>query len=110
MRVVLHPEARRELHALPIAEQDAIRSVIDKLTTATMLGMPHTSHVQGSRTGLRELRPRGGRSRWRALYRRIGQRFVLLAIAPEAGLDRHGFSRGVRTAERRLLDIEEAMA
>ena len=35
------------------------------------LGAPHTSQVKGSQAGIRELRPRSGRSPWRALYRRV---------------------------------------
>jgi hypothetical protein len=36
------------------------------------LPYPHSSAVQGA-DRLRELRPRGGRSPWRALYRQIGE-------------------------------------
>jgi hypothetical protein len=34
-------------------------------------------------TGLRELRPKQGRSDWRAVYRRFGSTYVILAV------DRH---------------------
>ncbi len=37
-----------------------------------LLGYPHTSAVRGAE-GLRELRPRAGRSAWRALYRQVGE-------------------------------------
>lgn len=48
-----------------------------------MLGFHHTSAVQGF-AGLRELRPRAGRSPWRAMYQRVGDVFVIAAIGPEA--------------------------
>lgn len=68
------------------------------------LGAPHTSQVKG--TTLRELRPRQGRSPWRALYRRIGENMVVAAVAPEAEVNRRGFERAVRHAEARLARIE----
>ena len=51
---------------------------------------------------LRELRPRGGRSPWRALYERHGSAFVIAAVAPEAEVNSRGFDRAVRLARRRL--------
>jgi DNA-binding XRE family transcriptional regulator len=47
------------------------------------LPYPHSSAVKGA-DRLRELRPRGGRSPWRAFYRQIGEEFVVAAIGPEA--------------------------
>jgi hypothetical protein len=63
------------------------------------------------RGGVRELRPRGGRSPWRPLYRRIGDVFVVLAVGPEAQNDRRGFDRAVSAAEERLGELlrEEGM-
>ena len=69
------------------------------------LGWPHTSQVKGSRAGIRELRPRAGRSPWRVLYRRVAGAMVMLAVGPEAEHDR-GFDRAVRRAEERLKEIE----
>jgi len=69
------------------------------------LGAPHTSQVKGST--VRELRPRGGRSPWRALYRRMGDRMVVLAISPEAQVNRRGFDRAVRKAEERATKVKE---
>ena len=66
----------------------------------------HTSAVQGF-TGLRELRPRAGRSPWRALYRRMSDVFVLAAVGPEAQSDQRGFARAARQAVARLAEIEE---
>ena len=47
------------------------------------------------------------RSPWRALYRRLGDGLVVLAIGPEAQHDKRGFDRAVRLAEDRLKEIEE---
>lgn len=69
------------------------------------LGFPHSSAVQGA-DRLRELRPRAGRSPWRAFYRRIGGDIVIAAIGPEATVDRRAFGRAVRAAEDRLAAFE----
>ncbi len=62
---------------------------------------------QGS--GLRELRPRRGRSRWRPIYRRAGEGlFAILAIGPEAEIDKAGYARAVRLAKQRLKRLEKA--
>jgi hypothetical protein len=66
------------------------------------LPFPHQSSVRGAGEGLRELRPRGGRSPWRAIYRREGDAFWIGAVGPEAEADPHGFDRAVRAARRRL--------
>lgn len=65
---------------------------------------PHSSAVQGAER-LRELRPRGGRSPWRALYGQIGDEFV---IAPEAEIDKRRFAAACRRAEARLAELENA--
>ncbi|MBA2277797.1 MAG: type II toxin-antitoxin system RelE/ParE family toxin [Chloroflexia bacterium] len=67
------------------------------------LGYPHSSNVRG--TSLRELRPRAGRSPWRAFYQRVGDRIVLAAIGPEALHDPRGFRRAIGTALARLDSI-----
>ena len=67
---------------------------------------PHQSDVRGGR-GLRELRPRAGRSRVRALYGRLGDAFVIVAVAPEALVDRRRFDRAVGVAAQRLAEVEE---
>ncbi len=78
-----HPAAQAEEGALPPSEQLAMTNVVMKLRTlGPMLPFPHQSAVRG--TNLRELRPRSGRSAWRALYRRVGDVFVIGAISPEA--------------------------
>jgi hypothetical protein len=69
------------------------------------LPYPHTSAVAGA-DRLRELRPRGGRSPWRALYRQVGDEFVVAAIAPEAAVDPPRFAAACRLAEARLAKLE----
>lgn len=100
-------EARREFHALPPAEREAMRNAIGKLEQAgENLAYLHSSRVRGA-ANLRELRPRAGRSPWRGFYRRIGAEMVIGAFGPEAQADPRGFARAVRAAEERL-DAEEA--
>ncbi len=71
------------------------------------LPFPHQSAVRGA-GDLRELRPRAGRSGWRAFYRRIGNVFVIVAVGPEADADRRGFEGAVGAASARLQNIETA--
>ena len=79
---------------------------VEKLDALGMrLPFPHQSDVRGAQN-LRELRPRSGRSPWRAFYRRIGEVLVIAAVGPEAAVDRRGFDRAVRRAERRLDALE----
>ncbi len=106
MRVQVIPEADAELHALPLNERKAMLNALNKLRDMTdRLSYPHSSPVQGTR--LRELRPRAGRSPWRALYQRIGDRIVVAAICPEATQDSRGFARGIATASVRLDQYKE---
>jgi hypothetical protein len=105
--VVYLPEAQRERDALPSKERVALYNAVTKLeAVGPTLGFPHTSAVQGA-SHLRELRPRAGRSPWRGLYRLVGERFVMAAVAPEAQHDPKGFKRACGTAERRLNELEE---
>jgi hypothetical protein len=101
-----HPRALAEMRAIrDRKERVAIRHAIEKLEVdGPNLRNPHQSAVMGEEGfGLRELRPRRGRSRWRPLYRRVGARlFVILAVVPESEVDSAGYKRGVRTAQRRL--------
>jgi len=77
---------------------------VDKLVAlGPTLPFPHQSSVQGV-ADLRELRPRAGRSRWRAFYRRIGDVFVVAAVGPEIIMARWASTAdengaGVRSAE-----------
>lgn len=72
------------------------------------LQRPHSSAVQGTAgKGLRELRPRAGRSRWRPIYRRVTpDTFVILAVGPEAQIDRSGFDAAVDRAAKRFADLD----
>ena len=105
--VGLLPEAEEELEALPIAEEVAMRTVMAKLEAlGSRLPFPHQSAVQGAT--VRELRPRSGRSPWRAFYRRTGaEHFLVGSIGPEAKVNPKGFKRAVRMAEQRLTKQEE---
>jgi hypothetical protein len=59
-------------------------------------------------SGLRELRPRRGRSRWRPIYRRMDERlFAILSVGPEAEIDKDGYDRAVRIAKQRLERLEK---
>lgn len=80
-------------------------SAVEKLAAlGPQLRFPRTSAVRGS-PGLRELRPRAGRSAWRALYQQVGDALVIAAIAPEAVVDKRGFERACRSAASRLDEI-----
>jgi hypothetical protein len=105
--VVYSEGAEEELLRLPKLERAAVIRAVEKLETfGPQLGYPHTSAVRGH-VGLRELRPRGGRSPWRVLYRRVGQVFVLAAIGPEAVSDHRGFDQAAVRAQARLDALEE---
>jgi hypothetical protein len=102
MLVRFTTQARLEFQALPSAEKEAMRNAVGKLEQAgEMLAFPHSTRVRGT-ANLRELRPRAGRSAWRAFYRRIGDEIVVAAFGPEAQVDPRGFERATRAAEERL--------
>jgi hypothetical protein len=101
------PEAEQERAALPKPERAALINADAKLSAyGPQLGYPHTSAVRGA-VALRELRPRAGRSACRALYRQVGEVFVVAAVGPEAQSDPRGFSRAVRQAQERLAKVEQ---
>ena len=103
---VYHPDAEAERSKLPAKERTAIAHAVEKLEAlGPDLPYPHQSAVRGSKSGVRELRPRSGRSSWRPLYRRIGDVFVVLAVGPEAESDRRGFDKAVSAAEERLREV-----
>jgi hypothetical protein len=107
--VVYLPSAERERDGLPPGERNALYNAVLKLQAiGPALGYPHTSGIQGGAfSELRELRPRAGRSPWRGLYRMVGGRFVIAAIAPEAQHDPKGFRRACEAAAKRLSELEE---
>jgi len=105
--VVYLPEAEQERAALSKPERAALINADLKLGAyGPLLGYPHTSAVRGAE-GLRELRPRAGRSAYRALYRQVGRVFVVAAVGPEAQSDLRGFNRAVRRAQERMAKVEE---
>jgi hypothetical protein len=108
--VLWHPAADAERAAISnAAERAAIQHAREKLEAiGPRLGAPHSSAIKGEDgSGLRELRPRAGRSRWRPIYRRVGPGiFVILAVAPEAEIDGRGFDEKVRDAQRRFDELE----
>jgi hypothetical protein len=105
--VVYLPEAEQERAALPKSERAALINADAKLAAyGPFPGYPHTSAVRGAQ-GLREPRPRAGRSAWRALYRQAGEVLVVAAAGPQAQSDPRGFDRAVRQAQDRLAKVEE---
>ncbi len=106
-----HPQAVKEWEEIDdVGETAAILRVTEKLEVdGPALAYPHQSAVMGKGgSGLRELRPRRGSSRWRPIYRRIeGRLFAILAVGPEAGIDRPGYDRAVRAARQRLDRLEK---
>jgi hypothetical protein len=66
--------------------------------------LPEAGH---ERFGLPKADRAAGRSAWQALYRQVGEVFVVAAVGPEAQSDPRGFDRAVRRAQRRLADLEE---
>ena len=109
-----HPKAQQEQQAIDDAtERVAIAHAIEKLQVdGPALRSPHQSAVLGEEgSGLRELRPRRGRSRWRPIYRRMEKAlFAILSIGPEAEIDRAGYDRAVRNARQRLALLEKGKA
>jgi hypothetical protein len=103
MEVAYCPEAEEELAALPSGERVAILAAVEKLALlGDRLPAPHSSAIKGIGATLRELRPRGGRSRWRAFYRRSGDTMVSGSIGPEAKVNPAGFRRAVSAALDRI--------
>jgi hypothetical protein len=103
---LLVDEAVREIASLEAREREAMENAMKKLQAlGPQLGYPHSSALRGAEN-LRQLRPRAGRSPWRASYRRIGDAFVIGAIGPEAAVDRRGFEKAVAAAGARLDEVE----
>jgi hypothetical protein len=92
-----------------VQEKVAMLHAAQKLEAAgPRLGHPHSSAVRGEvGQGLRELRPRAGRSRWRPIYRRVNPAtFVIFAVGPEAGIDSRGYDAAVARAVERFEQFE----
>jgi len=105
-----HPAAEKERKQLPTKERTAMANAVEKLQAlGPQLPYPHQSNVEGAER-LRELRPRAGRSPWRAFYRRFGDVFVIGAVGPEAQVDKRKFNRAVDEAIARLDEVEEVVS
>lgn len=103
--VVVHPDADDELAKLPANERAAIDNALDKLRErGTDLPFPHTSAVVDA-DHLWELRPRGGDSPWRAFYRRMGAKLVVVGAIGHH--DKRKYKRAVALAVERLNDLKE---
>ncbi|MGA7671293.1 MAG: type II toxin-antitoxin system RelE/ParE family toxin [Nitrolancea sp.] len=93
------------MNQLETRERVAMLNVVEKLEQLEdRLPYPHSSAVKN--TKLRELRPRAGRSRWRAFYRRVGDLLIIGAIGPEAKVDSRAFAHAVEAAEQRISEFE----
>lgn len=102
-----HPEFAKEMAALLLREprehRAATRTIARLLQFGNALGFPDSSSVRSAPVrGIRELRPRRGRSRWRPLYAITENGIYLVALAPEASRDPIGFRRAVDRAAERL--------
>jgi hypothetical protein len=105
--VVYLPAAAQERDSLPDVERAALHNAVRKLEEiGPLLPYPHSSDARGA-PGLRELRPRGGRSPWRQLYRRVGDRFIIAAIAPDGKSNPRAFGQACARAAQRLAELEE---
>jgi hypothetical protein len=85
--VIYDPDAVAEF-VMAVKSKEERRAILNAAVKlrelGERLGPPHMKSLQGeAAVTLRELRPRQGRSDWRALYRRYGSIYVVLAI------DRH---------------------
>jgi hypothetical protein len=108
--VLYLPDAEAELNAIEDRkERVAVVNAVEKLKRlGPRLRYPHSSQVKGpDGKRLRELRPRAGRSPWRALYRQVtADTFVIAALVPEAAHNERLFRRGAKNAQKRLSQIE----
>jgi hypothetical protein len=107
-----HVRATKDLDIVPDPKSENVARLSSLLreleAVGPRLGSPHSGAVQGEAgQGLRESRPRAGRSRWRPIYRRVSlSTFVILAVAPEAQIDSRGFDAAVRRAVERFGQLE----
>ncbi len=111
LRLLDHAEFTTELLELRCSDPREFSAVLNArrmlAECGPLLDYPHTSAVRGSGLGLRELRPRAGRSRYRVLYRRFGDVLVLLSLAPEAQHQPRGFAQAIARAEERARTMIE---
>jgi len=101
------PEAVDERAEFPARDRVAVDNAVAKLEAmGPALPYPHSSNVEGW-NDLRELRPQAGKSPWRPLYRKVGDRFVIAAVGPEAKKNKRGFDKTCEHAIDRLAKLEE---
>jgi hypothetical protein len=105
-----HPGFDVEMAALLLREPREHRAVTRTISRLLQFGdalrFPDSSSVRSSSVrGLRELRPRRGRSRWRPLYVITAGGIQLAALAPEATRDPVGYRRAVDRAAQRLSEM-----
>ena len=101
--VIYDPNAVGEL-VNAVKSKDAHRAIFNAVMKLSELGdhlePPHMKPLQGA-TGLRELRPKQGRSDWRVIYRRSGSLYVILAV------DRHAnFAALIARAQMRAAQYD----
>jgi hypothetical protein len=89
--VIYDPDAVHEFVAV-VKSKEGHRSILNAVVKlrelCERLGPPHMKPLQGAAAaGLRELRPKQGRSDWRAIYRRAGSTYVILAVDRHANFD-----------------------
>lgn len=89
--VIYDPDAVSEL-VTTVRSKEAHRSIVNAVLKLRELGErlepPHVKLLRGAAAGgLRELRPQQGRSDWRAVYRRAGSTYVVLAVDRHANFE-----------------------
>ncbi|HEY2768127.1 MAG TPA: type II toxin-antitoxin system RelE/ParE family toxin [Solirubrobacteraceae bacterium] len=89
--VIYDPDAVHEF-VTAVKSKEGHRSILNAVLKlrelGERLGPPHMKPLQGAAAaGLRELRPKQGQSDWRAIYRRAGSTYVVLAVDRHANFD-----------------------
>jgi hypothetical protein len=89
--VIYDVDAVSEL-VIAVKSKDANRSIVNAVLKLCEMGErlepPHMKPLRGTAaSGLRELRPKQGRSDWRAIYRRAGSIYVILAVGRHANFE-----------------------
>lgn len=106
--VIYDPDAVAELVTV-VKSKEGHRSILNAVVKLRELGErlhpPHMKLLQGTAAGgLRELRPKRGRSDWRAIYRRAGSSYVILAV------DRHAnFNSLIARAQARSARYDKTL-
>jgi hypothetical protein len=99
------PEAIAEFSKnVELRHRPAIHAAVDKLSEDGRLkGTKPLSMAHG----IYEIRPSGGTVLWRPLYAFHKDKFIILALAPEAMEDDKGFTSSVQRAIARLKILRE---